>query len=133
MNALTISAHGGLDRIEVRYYDDPARIEPIAFPEASYEASLGDNPEWATQTLRVGYESMVSPSSVYDYDVPGRTLTLKVDDAELARRRQEFDAHGAPGAAPVPTRGYAALFHRSVLQADEGCDFDFLVPGRGPR
>ncbi|WP_022678080.1 S9 family peptidase [Novosphingobium sp. B-7] len=71
----------GLDRIEVRYYDDPARIEPIAFPEASYEASLGDNPEWATQTLRVGYESMVSPSSVYDYDVPSRALTrLKVQE-----------------------------------------------------
>lgn len=71
----------GLDRIEVRYYDDPARIEPIAFPEASYEASLGDNPEWATQTLRVGYESMVSPASVYDYDVPGRSLTrLKVQE-----------------------------------------------------
>jgi len=66
-------------------------------------------------------------------DVAGRRLDLLVDDAELARRRQEFDAHGAPGAAPVPTRGYAALFHRSVLQADEGCDFDFLVPGRGPR
>ena len=45
----------GLDRIEVRYYDDPARIEPIAFPEASYEASLGDNPEWAMTVLRVGY------------------------------------------------------------------------------
>lgn len=71
----------GLDRIEVRYYDDPARIEPIAFPEASYEASLGDNPEWATQTLRVGYESMVSPSSVYDYDVASRSLTrLKVQE-----------------------------------------------------
>ena len=65
----------------MRYYDDPARVEPIAFPEASYEASLGDNPEWATQTLRVGYESMVSPSSVFDYDVPSRTLTrLKVQE-----------------------------------------------------
>ncbi|GAO54034.1 S9 family peptidase [Novosphingobium sp. MD-1] len=66
----------GLDRIEVRYYDDPARIEPIAFPEASYEASLGDNPEWAMTVLRVGYESMVSPASVYDYDVATRSLTL---------------------------------------------------------
>jgi hypothetical protein len=37
------------------------------------------------------------------------------------------------GAAPGPDRGYAALFHRSVLQADEGCDFDFLVPGRSLR
>lgn len=66
----------GLDRIEVRYYDDPARVEPIAFPEASYEASLGDNPEWAMTVLRVGYESMVSPASVYDYDVATRSLTL---------------------------------------------------------
>ena len=39
----------------------------------------------------------------------------------------------SPGAAPAPERGYAALFHRTVLQADEGCDFDFLVPGRGRR
>ncbi|QCI94350.1 S9 family peptidase [Novosphingobium sp. EMRT-2] len=66
----------GLDRIEVHYYDDPARVEPIAFPEASYEASLGDNPEWAMTVLRVGYESMVSPASVYDYDVATRSLTL---------------------------------------------------------
>lgn len=66
----------GLDRIEVRYYDDPTRIEPIEFPEASYEASLGDNPEWGMQVLRVGYESMVSPSSVFDYDVATRHLTL---------------------------------------------------------
>jgi dihydroxy-acid dehydratase len=64
-------------------------------------------------------------------DVAGRRIELLVGDDELARRRAEFDAAGgASGAAPVPERGYAALFHRTVLQADEGCDFDFLVPGR---
>jgi dihydroxy-acid dehydratase len=63
-------------------------------------------------------------------DVAGRRIDLLVDDAELERRRAGFAANGARGAAPVPERGYAALFHRSVLQADEGCDFDFLVPGR---
>jgi len=71
----------GLDQIEVRYYDDPDRVEPIAFPEASYSAGLGDNPEWAMATLRLSYESMVSPSTVYDYDVAARTLeTLKVQE-----------------------------------------------------
>jgi len=40
---------------------------------------------------------------------------------------------GAIQSTPARQRGYAALFHRCVLQADEGCDFDFLVPGRGPR
>ncbi len=71
----------GLDRIEVRYYDDPARVEPIAFPEASFLAGLGDNPEWAVSTLRLSYESMVSPASVLDYDVAAQTLTtLKVQE-----------------------------------------------------
>ncbi len=71
----------GLDRIEVRYYDDPARIEPIAFPEASFSAGLGDNPEWAVTTLRLSYESMVSPASVLDYDVAtGKLTTLKVQE-----------------------------------------------------
>jgi oligopeptidase B len=71
----------GLDRIEVRYYGDPARVEAIEFPEASYSAGLGDNPEWAVTTLRLSYESMVSPASVLDYDVASRQLTtLKVQE-----------------------------------------------------
>ncbi|OJU59406.1 MAG: S9 family peptidase [Altererythrobacter sp. 66-12] len=67
---------GGLDRLEVRYYDDPARIEPLAFPEASFTASFGNNPEFDQTVLRVAYESMVSPASTYDYDVRTRELTL---------------------------------------------------------
>jgi oligopeptidase B len=71
----------GLDRIEVRYYEDPSRVEPIEFPEASFSAGLGDNPEWAVTTLRLSYESMVSPASVLDYDVASRKLTtLKIQE-----------------------------------------------------
>jgi len=71
----------GLDRIEVRYYEDPSRIEPIAFPEASYDAGLADNPEWAVTKLRLSYESMVSPATVYDYHVAERRLeSLKVQE-----------------------------------------------------
>jgi len=65
-------------------------------------------------------------------DVTRRRIELLVDEAELARRREQAGMTPNPGAAPVPERGYAALFHRTVLQADEGCDFDFLVPGRSP-
>ena len=72
---------GGLDQIEVRYYDDPARIEPISFPEASYSAGLGDNPEWAVDRLRLSYESMVSPATVYDYHLADQRLeVLKVQE-----------------------------------------------------
>lgn len=69
----------GLDRLEVRYYDDPARIEPIEFPEESFSAGLADNPEWAVKRLRLSYESMVTPPTVYDYHVGERRLeVLKV-------------------------------------------------------
>ncbi|MFC3172939.1 S9 family peptidase [Novosphingobium bradum] len=67
----------GLDQIEIRYYDDRARIEPIVFPEASYDAGLGDNPEWHTTVLRLGYESMVSPATTYDYHVAERRLEVR--------------------------------------------------------
>jgi dihydroxy-acid dehydratase len=62
-------------------------------------------------------------------DVPARRLELLVPEEELARRRVDW----APPPPPAGSdRGYANLFQRSVLQADEGCDFDFLVPGRAP-
>jgi hypothetical protein len=44
-----------------------------------------------------------------------------VDERELARRAGDRRAH------PTPSRGYEALYVEHVLQADEGCDLDFLV------
>jgi dihydroxy-acid dehydratase len=52
--------------------------------------------------------------------VKERRLDLLVDDSVLAERRRSLPA------PPRPKRGYARLFHETVLQADEGCDFDFL-------
>jgi oligopeptidase B len=71
----------GLDQIEVRYYDEPYAIQPIKFAEASYVAGLGDNPEYDVNTLRLDYESMVTPDTVFDYDVLTKTFTsLKVQE-----------------------------------------------------
>ena len=71
----------GLDQVEIRSYDDPAKIERIAFPEASYNAGLDDNPEYDASKLRLSYESMVTPDTVYDYHLAGRKLeTLKVQE-----------------------------------------------------
>jgi dihydroxy-acid dehydratase len=54
-------------------------------------------------------------------DVAGRSLTLDVDDAELARRRAAWTPP-----APHYTRGFGVLYLKHVTQANEGCDFDFL-------
>jgi dihydroxy-acid dehydratase len=52
--------------------------------------------------------------------VSAKAIDLLVPPDEIARRLAD---HRPP---PAPERGYAALYRRSVLQAPEGCDFDFL-------
>ena len=58
-------------------------------------------------------------------DVEERQLQLLIDDVELQRRLAEWNA--SPPPCCTATRGYARLFEQHVLQADQGCDFDFLV------
>jgi oligopeptidase B len=67
----------GLDQVQIRYYDDPGRVEDIAFPEAAYAAGLGNNPEWAMDRLRLSFESPVTPATVYDYHVATRKLEVR--------------------------------------------------------
>ncbi|WP_066646501.1 MULTISPECIES: S9 family peptidase [Sphingomonas] len=71
----------GLDQIEIHSYDPGIAPQRIVFPEASYDAGLGDNPEYDMRVLRLGYESMVTPGTVYDYDVATGSMTvLKVQE-----------------------------------------------------
>jgi dihydroxy-acid dehydratase len=53
--------------------------------------------------------------------VKDRRLDLLVDEATMAARRA-----AKPVQAPNPERGWAKLYQEHVLQADEGCDLDFL-------
>lgn len=71
----------GLDQVEVRNYATPTKAEPIGFPESAYVAGLGDNPEYDVAKLRLDYESMVTPDTVFDYDVASKKFTtLKVQE-----------------------------------------------------
>ena len=69
----------GLDQIRLRTYSGEERR--ILFPEASYTAGLGATPEFAPAAYRLGYSSMVTPGTVYDYH-PGedRLEVLKVQE-----------------------------------------------------
>ena len=66
----------GLDQIQLRSYADPALVKPVAFAEASFSAGLDNNPEYDQDRLRISYESMVTPDSVYDYHVASGELEL---------------------------------------------------------
>lgn len=66
----------GLDQIQLRSYKDANLVKPIAFAEASFSAGLSNNPEYDQDRLRLAYESMVTPDSVYDYHVATGELEL---------------------------------------------------------
>ncbi len=86
---------------------------------------------YGTCVLHVAPESFVGgplafvrDGDLIELNVPERRLTLQVADEELAARR-------AAWTAPVVQypRGYGKLHALHVLQADQGCDFDFLQAG----
>ena len=53
-----------------------------------------------------------------------KKIELLVDADEIKRRLSGFTP------PPAPARGYGALYRKTVLQAPEGCDFDFLTGGK---
>jgi dihydroxyacid dehydratase/phosphogluconate dehydratase len=69
--------------------------------------------------------ALVQDGDLIRLDAAARRLDLLVEDAEMARRRSAWTAP-----PPHYERGYGAMFAAHVLQADEGCDFDYLArPG----
>ncbi|MCW5255827.1 dihydroxy-acid dehydratase [Verminephrobacter aporrectodeae subsp. tuberculatae] len=70
--------------------------------------------------------ALVRSGDYITVDVAARRIHLEVDDAEMARRRAAWTAPPARY-----ERGYGWIFGRHVLQANEGCDFDFLETSFG--
>jgi dihydroxy-acid dehydratase len=71
-----------------------------------------------------GVLGLVRDGDEIELDVTARKITLHVPEAELQARRKSF----TPPVHPGSDRGYKKLFLDTVLQADKGCDFDFLQP-----
>jgi dihydroxy-acid dehydratase len=64
--------------------------------------------------------ALIRDSDIVRFDAAARRIDIAVDDAELQRRRAAWKAPAKP------KRGYARLYAERVMQADKGCDFDFL-------
>lgn len=65
----------GQDRVRVR--DNAGTEHTIAFPDAAFAVFAGANEHYDTDVLRLGYQSMVTPPTTYDYDMAARTLTVR--------------------------------------------------------
>jgi dihydroxy-acid dehydratase len=68
--------------------------------------------------------SLVETGDMITLDIPGRRL-----DADLSEEMLKERAAARDKKPPIarPSRGYARLFNETILQADKGCDFDFLA------
>jgi dihydroxyacid dehydratase/phosphogluconate dehydratase len=81
----------------------------------------------APEAMDLGPLAAVQDGDVIELDARKGVLHLEISDEEIARRLEERrKTHVLPR-----TGGYLELYLEHVLQADEGCDFDFLVGCRG--
>jgi len=97
---------------------DMLRLSDARMSGTSYGACML---HCAPESFIGGPLSLVRTGDMITVDVPARRIHLEVSDAELARRKAAW----APP-APRYERGYGWVFSRHIMQADQGCDFDFL-------
>jgi dihydroxy-acid dehydratase len=100
---------------------DMLRISDARMSGTSYGACVL---HVAPESFIGGPFALVRDGDMIELDVPQRKLNVLVSDEELARRKAEWVAP-----APRFSRGYGAMHQVHVLQADKGCDFDFLQRG----
>ena len=70
----------GLPQLRIVPVQAPDTAHRIAFSEASYDVWPNRNAEFDTTTFRFGYTSMLTPRSIFDYDLNTRTQTLKKEN-----------------------------------------------------
>jgi dihydroxy-acid dehydratase len=102
---------------------DMLRISDARMSGTSYGACIL---HVAPEAYIGGNLALVKTGDMITVDVPGRRIHLEVSDEVLAERRISW--------TPLPKRferGYGWMFSRHIMQADQGCDFDFLETSFG--
>ena len=120
-NHLVISEReDGLQKIRVRNLTTDEE-HAVDFPEPVYTVRQGRNPEFNTNTLRFNYASLITPMSVFDYEMDARTRELKKQDEVLGGydpslyESERIFAKAADG-TPIPI----SLVYKKGLVKDGG-------------
>ena len=91
----------------------------IAFPEAAYTVSPEANREFDTRTFRYGYQSLVTPPSVFDYDMETRTATLLKEQPVLGGYdRTQYETERVFATAPDGVAVPLSIVYRKRLARD---------------
>lgn len=89
----------------------------ITFPEPTYAASLGNNPEFNTTKLRFNYTSLITPSSVFDYDMETNERELKKETEVLGGYdRTQYKSEWLLATAPDGTQIPISIVYKKGLE-----------------
>lgn len=101
-HAVISEREGGLEQLRIIALDS-GEAHRMTFPEPAYSVHLDANPEFDTSLIRYQYQSLITPSSVYDYDATNGTQTLLKQTPVLGGYdpvqyvSERFDATAADG------------------------------------
>jgi oligopeptidase B len=73
-HVVVVERRDGLRKLRITALDGGATHD-VDFPEAAYGVFPGGNPEYSATTVRFSYSSLVTPSTVFDYDMDSRKRT----------------------------------------------------------
>ncbi len=107
----------GLPRATVRDVRSGASHE-IAFPEPAYSIAPTGNREWDTNVLRYEYQSLVTPRSIFDYDMDARTATLLKETETPGYDRTLYTSDRIFAAAPDGTKIPVSIVHKKDRKRD---------------
>ena len=115
--AVLVERSNGLPHLQVRFFDNQGsftgRSPEIAFPEPTYSAHAHVNREFVTDTFRYGYQSLVSPTSVYEYNVvTGQSTLLKELEVPGGFDRSLYRSERLFATAPDGTRIPVSIVYR---------------------
>jgi oligopeptidase B len=106
----------GLDRICVRHGDGD-NFYYVEFPEPVYSVEATGNAEYQTNLLRFNYTSLVTPASVFDYDVRTRTRELKKQyEVRGGYDASQYKSERIYGAAPDGVEVPISLVYRTGFE-----------------
>lgn len=107
----------GLEKIHIREYDGASR--EVAFPESVFAADIGVNPEFKQSHLRIDYESMITPATVFDYDLASQALsTRKVQKIPSGYDKNQYQTERVMIAARDGVKVPVTLVYKNGFKRD---------------
>jgi oligopeptidase B len=108
----------GLQQLEVIDFKSNKRHN-IKFPEPVYSANLTSNREYDTSIVRYGYNSLVTPFSVFDYDMnTGKSILLKQTEVPGGFDRANYQAERVFATASDGTKIPMSMVYRKGVKLD---------------